>query len=138
MVRQRPRSTHEITLFPEGAFGAQQLDRRPVARVRLVPDDTVSRDPLFAQVLQLYYRVSVGLLDHCFGRLVDTIRAAGLIEDSLIAFTSDHGETLYRDSALFKWTHGGEVAPEAIQVPLLLRLPGPHPRAGAYEGVSCA
>jgi hypothetical protein len=42
----------EITLFPEGAFGAQQLDSRPVARVRLVPDATVSRDPLFAQVLQ--------------------------------------------------------------------------------------
>ena len=98
----------------------------------LGPEDVAK----LAQVVQLYYRVSVGLLDHCFGRLVDTIRSAGLIEDSLIAFTADHGETPYRESALFKWTHGGEVAPEAIQVPLLLRLPGPHPRTGAYEGVS--
>ena len=42
----------EITLFPEGAFGAQQLDDRPVARVRLRPDAAVVRDPLFVQVLK--------------------------------------------------------------------------------------
>jgi len=89
-----------------------------------------------AQVVEAYYKVSVRLLDHCFGRLVDTIRAAGLLEDSLIAFTADHGESLYRDDTLFEWTHGLEVGPDAIQVPLLVRLPGPRPRAGTYEGVS--
>jgi arylsulfatase A-like enzyme len=89
-----------------------------------------------AQVAEAYYKVSVRLLDHCFGRLVDTIRSAGLLEDSLIAFTADHGETLYREDTLFKWTHGAEIAPDTIQVPLLVRLPGPRPRAGPYEGVS--
>jgi hypothetical protein len=42
----------EITLFPQGAFGPQQLDGRPVARVRLLPDAAAVRDPLFVQVLQ--------------------------------------------------------------------------------------
>ncbi len=40
----------EITPFPEGAPG-ERLDRRPVAQVRLRPDDAVAQDPLFAQVL---------------------------------------------------------------------------------------
>jgi hypothetical protein len=40
----------EVQLFPEGAFGPTALDDRPVARVRLVPDASVARDPLFAQV----------------------------------------------------------------------------------------
>ena len=80
--------------------------------------------------------MSVRLLDHCFGRLVDTIRAAGLLDRSLIAFTADHGETLYRESALFKWTHGSELAPEAMQVPLIVHLPGPRSRTGVYEGVT--
>ncbi len=40
----------EITLFPQGAFGPDKPDRRPVARVRVVPDATVRPDPLFAQV----------------------------------------------------------------------------------------
>ena len=42
----------EIKLFPEGAFGPAQLDQRPVARVRLVPDAAVAKDPLFAQILK--------------------------------------------------------------------------------------
>ncbi len=42
----------EITLFPEGAFVHDRLDQRPVALIRLVPDASVAKDPLFAQILQ--------------------------------------------------------------------------------------
>lgn len=42
----------EITLFPEGAYGPDRIDARPVARVRLVPDAAAQRDPLFAQIRQ--------------------------------------------------------------------------------------
>jgi arylsulfatase A-like enzyme len=89
-----------------------------------------------AAVLEAYYKVCLRLLDHCFGRVVERIRAEGLLDESLVAFTADHGETLYREDALFKWTHGAEVAPEAIQVPLVVRLPGARPRHGLYDGVS--
>ncbi len=41
----------DITLFPQGAFGPTELDKRPVATVRLTPDATVQKDPLFAQIL---------------------------------------------------------------------------------------
>lgn len=41
----------EITLFPEGAFGPDRPDTRPVARGRLHADAAVPRDPLFAQIL---------------------------------------------------------------------------------------
>jgi hypothetical protein len=42
----------EISLFPEGPFGPSSLDQRPVARIRLVADPTVTKDPLFAQILK--------------------------------------------------------------------------------------
>jgi hypothetical protein len=42
----------DITLFPQGPFGPSTLDARPVALVRLTPDPTVQKDPLFAQILQ--------------------------------------------------------------------------------------
>ena len=42
----------EITLFPEGAFGPDKLDARPVARIRLSPDAALAKDPLFAQILK--------------------------------------------------------------------------------------
>lgn len=41
----------DIELFPQGAFAADRLDGRPVARVRLSPDAGIQRDPLFAQIL---------------------------------------------------------------------------------------
>jgi hypothetical protein len=41
----------DIALFPQGAFGPDKIDARPVARIRLIPDATVKKDPLFAQVL---------------------------------------------------------------------------------------
>ncbi len=41
----------EIALFPDGAFGPEGIDQRPVARIRLMPDASVARDPLFAQIL---------------------------------------------------------------------------------------
>jgi arylsulfatase A-like enzyme len=103
-----------------------------VRELGLSPSD----ETRLAQVVDAYYKVSVRLLDHCFGRLVDTIRGAGLLDESLIAFTADHGETLDSDDALFKWTHGMEITPEAIQVPLVVRLPGARRRAGTYEGIS--
>ena len=110
-----------------------QWDFEAMARERSLSLEERAR---FAQVVDLCYKVNVRLLDHCFGRLVDTIRAAGLLEASLIAFTADHGETLDRESALFKWTHGMEISPESIEVPLVVRLPGKRPRAAVYEGVS--
>ena len=41
-----------ITLFPEGEFDPQRIDDRPVALVRLQPDPTVARDPLFGHILR--------------------------------------------------------------------------------------
>lgn len=57
-ARERGHRT-EITLFPEGAFGADKLDARPVARIRLTADATVRKDPLFAQILQRHTNRSV-------------------------------------------------------------------------------
>lgn len=42
----------DIALFPEGQFGPDKLDNRPVARIRLSADATVQKDPLFAQILR--------------------------------------------------------------------------------------
>jgi len=50
-ARERGMRT-EITLFPDGVFGPDKPDRRPVARIRLMPDAAVEKDPLFAQILK--------------------------------------------------------------------------------------
>lgn len=41
----------DIELFPQGEFGPDRPDTRPVARIRLVADASVRPDPLFDQIL---------------------------------------------------------------------------------------
>ena len=50
-ARQRGLRT-DIQLFPKGEFGPKQIDQRPVARVRLMEDSGVAKDPLFQQILK--------------------------------------------------------------------------------------
>ena len=42
----------DISLFPEGEFGPEKIDERPVARIRLTEDANVSKDPLFEQIFK--------------------------------------------------------------------------------------
>jgi hypothetical protein len=42
----------DVELFPDGEFGPERLDERPVARIRLTPDAAVRPDPLFDQILR--------------------------------------------------------------------------------------
>jgi len=42
----------DIELFPQGPFGPDKLDTRPVARIRLAPDASIKADPLFDQILR--------------------------------------------------------------------------------------
>src|SRR6185436_9791937 len=65
-----------------------------------------------ASVVERLYRSNVADLDTVFGQVVDAIRSRGLLPESLIVFTADHGEALYRANVPFKWAHSGQLAPE--------------------------
>ena len=76
----------------------------------------------------------MNLLDRVFGALLAEIDSRGFRDQSLIAFTADHGEVMYRENAPFKWSHGLQLAPEALNVPLILAAPDLP--AGTYSGVT--
>lgn len=84
--------------------------------------------------IELLYRANIAYLDHLFGGVTEAIRERGLWDESAIVFTADHGETLFREGTYFKWTHGGQLAPEVLNVPMLLKAPGIEP--GRYGNVS--
>jgi arylsulfatase A-like enzyme len=86
------------------------------------------------RVTQLLYTSNVHYLDRLFGAVVGQIESAGLLDQSLIAFTADHGEVLRRKNAPLRWTHGYMLSNEEIVVPLILR--GPGVPAGRYTSVT--
>lgn len=77
----------------------------------------------------LRYSQEVNYVDQGIGRFLDDLRAAGLYDDSLILFTSDHGETLgERGPNGGFYGHVEYLTDEEIHVPFLVKLPAGDPR----------
>ncbi len=80
-----------------------------------------------AVTLDAEYSAEVSFADHHLGRLMDGLKSRGLYDNSLVIFTSDHGETMYEHFNVFN--HGQSVYETEIHVPLILHFPG-----GKYRG----
>ncbi len=76
------------------------------------------------------YDGEVAYADELVGRLVARLRARGLLDRVILAVTSDHGEGLLDHG---EQEHGFFLYREAVQVPLILRLPGGR-RGGTRVG----
>lgn len=66
------------------------------------------------------YDSSICHVDSQLGDLIQILKRKGLYDDSLIIFTSDHGEALYEHGEL---GHGYNVFNETSQVPLVVKFP---------------
>jgi arylsulfatase A-like enzyme len=87
-------------------------------------------EPLTSHVLRrvmAYYYGAISHLDHQIGRLLDLLRRRGLYDQTLIIFTSDHGEYLGFHHLLLK---DGPMYDPLVKVPLLVKFP-----AGRRRGV---
>lgn len=71
--------------------------------------------------MQHAYDAAVITADHFVGVVLEELRAQGLEDRTVVAFTSDHGEELL-DHGLV--THGITLYPELLRVPLVLAGPG--------------
>jgi arylsulfatase A-like enzyme len=76
------------------------------------------------------YDGTIASLDHHVGGLFDELRQRGLLENTLVLITSDHGEE-FGEHGLFE--HGDSLYLPALHVPLLLLFPGRVP-AGRRVG----
>jgi len=121
-----------VGIYNRNRFELQYDFPNTVEKLGLSPDEVAT----LARVLDLLYRSSVHQLDTYFGAYLESIDRAGLTDDCLLAFTADHGEVLYRENALFQWTHGQQLAPENLDVPLMIRAPQLGIEPGTYEAVT--
>lgn len=75
-----------------------------------------------------YYYANITFIDEQIGRILDTLEAIGKKDDTLVIFTSDHGDMM-GDHGLFYKCFGFE---GSMHVPLLVRYPG-HVKAGTRK-----
>jgi choline-sulfatase len=70
---------------------------------------------------KLAYDGEIALADHIVGEFIDALKKNDLYDRSLIIFFSDHGEGLGEHG---EEEHGMFLYREAIQIPLIVKLPG--------------
>jgi arylsulfatase A-like enzyme len=63
--------------------------------------------------------------DRAIRRIVRTLRSEGLLEDTIVVITADHGELLFDHGD--RYGHSSGVWQELARVPLLIRAPGLEP-----------
>jgi len=67
------------------------------------------------------YDGEISEMDHWIGVLIDEMNKMGLMENTLVVFTSDHGESLGEHDWYF--SHGQHVYEDQAQVPLVIYYP---------------
>ncbi len=111
---------HDPYMLPDRRTGHSSvwLSWRPEAR--------------WLEALTTGYHADIVHMDTHWGRFLAGLRERDLYEDTLIIFTSDHGEELYEHGG---WYHGETLYDEVTHVPLIIRYPG-GPHAGhVVEGL---
>jgi len=76
--------------------------------------------------MTLGYYAMCSEVDHHFGRLMAKLKERGVDDNTLVVFTSDHGENFGAHAAQ---AHKGNPQDVAVRVPLLMRMPGTLPEA---------
>lgn len=85
------------------------------------------------ELRRLYRRGARTAADR-FLELVETLRDRGLYDDTLVIFTSDHGELLGEPSRGGVYAHGAPVCPEVVYVPTVFLGAG-LPEGETYDGL---
>ena len=103
-------------LFRETDLAAQQ-------RLEAVNFQTPVRRPeeFNAKSYQAKYFAMIELIDHNVGRMLDALEASGQLANTVVIFTSDHGETLGDHGLLLK---GCRFYESLVHVPLVVSWPG--------------
>jgi arylsulfatase A-like enzyme len=96
------------------------LDAFKGREFRLHPNVPAGEASRFAQrFLPHYYGLTVGL-DRAFGRLMSGLDRLGLTDDTIVVYTSDHGELMGAHGLVFKrWPHR-----DSLHIPFMIRWPG--------------
>lgn len=81
----------------------------------------VAAQPADVAYRRLYYYLHK-LVDQAIGRILDALEASGMADDTIVVFTSDHGDLLGAHGGLQqKWCNAFD---EATRVPLIVTGPG--------------
>ncbi len=102
----------------KGRYAPEQLTLRPNVRTdsEYLQKHAVHLDP---RGTLAHYYAAITALDDQLGRLLSELEQAGIAGDTIVVFTSDHGDMLFSQGTLYKQ----KPFEESVQIPFLIRYP---------------
>jgi arylsulfatase A-like enzyme len=115
--------------IPEAPSQSDSFAGRPPCQeqFKAVWPQMIVEQPTDLAYRRLYYYLHK-LVDKAIARILDALHDAGLTEETIVVFTSDHGDLIGAHGGLMqKWYNAFD---ETIRVPLLVKGPGVATRSG--------
>ena len=107
----------------EAPSQTDSFDGRPACQelFKVVWPQMVAEQPADVAYRRLYYYLHK-VVDQAIGRILDALATSGMADDTIVVFTSDHGDLLGAHGGLQqKWCNAFD---EATRVPLIVTGPG--------------
>ncbi|MEJ2722586.1 MAG: sulfatase-like hydrolase/transferase, partial [bacterium] len=86
--------------------------------------------PSEIEVMRTLYAVDVLYVEAHIARILDWLEQSGQLDETLVVFTSDHGEEFYEHHG---WNHGSSAFTEQLRVPLIMQARGLIPAGRRIE-----
>jgi arylsulfatase A-like enzyme len=115
--------------LPEAPSQSDTFDRRPACQEqwKTVWWSMLYEQPTDVGYRRLYYFLQK-LVDQAIGRILASLEASGMADNTIVVFTSDHGDMLGAHGGMQqKWCNAFD---ESVRVPLLVKGPGVTTLAG--------
>lgn len=113
-----PASLEELERMPP-IYKDAHLGRRNPGTMMPAFEDKLAGEPLREMMAQMYGMVTH--VDRCIGQVVRHLEAKGLLDETIIIFTSDHGELMGDHGLILK---GPFYYQSLLNIPLIIRTPG--------------
>lgn len=111
------------SLGPSRPLTERQLPQSTVRHMRHLGLPWVASDAVHdLREWRARYAGGVRAFDRRIGPFLEMLRTSGWLDRSVVVVTSDHGEELFEHGG---WTHGRNLYEHQLDVPLIVRLPGP-------------
>jgi arylsulfatase A-like enzyme len=108
-------------LYDQGYVGRYDGSMNFVYEMR---EGSFEPDPRDVQYLRALYASEVTYTDHYIGQVLGYMARSGLLDDTVVVLTADHGESLGERGEIWPsgeyWLHGDDLYNSGIQVPLIV------------------
>jgi arylsulfatase A-like enzyme len=91
----------------DGAYGANRIDFFKMKEADF-------------KDLRRHYYAKITMIDEQVGNIMKTLKERGLLDNTIIVFTSDHGDNMGDHQLMFKWM----MTEQTTRIPMMVRLPG--------------